>query len=243
MVTPGTVSAWHVAMEGWWLALKAAVNMPRLLISTLVMMVVLGLLYAYARDAGTNVGAAVLAHLLQFFVSPLVYASCAIAAHRFVLLGEVADRYLWELPRQVWRFYAWLVIIQLITLPGEVITLASANRPGAAITFIKSVIGIVQLIITLRTMLLFPAIAVEATHGTASNAWRDSKGHSWFLFRLMLCLMVPLLPVLIGVPFLPTSQPLGFAVIVQVVGTPMIWAAAAAASLAYRAFGRTLVEA
>jgi hypothetical protein len=239
----GSLSAWRVAMDGWRLALTAAARMPRLLVSTLVMTLALALLFAYAHARGTNVGEAVLAYLLQFCISALVCASSAIAVHRFVLLREVADRYIWSLPRQVWRFCTWLVIIQLITLPGEVITLASANHPGTVTTFITSVAGIVELIITLRTMLLFPAIAVEAINNTVGNAWHDSKGHTWFLFRVMLCLIVPLLPLLISVPLLPWSQPWVLVVITQFSITPMIWAGAAAASLAYRAFGFTLAGA
>jgi hypothetical protein len=115
-----------------------------------------------------------------------------IAVHRFIILGEVTHGY-----RLDWRdrryqlFFGWaFVVLVLSQLPDLV-----ANVSGHwMVTLLLVLAGyIAMLVIFIRTMILFPAIAVDAPGATPRHAFADTKGHSWTIFTGFV------------VPFIPTA--------------------------------------
>lgn len=260
MTTPATLSAWRLAMQGWRLALRAAARMPRLLGSSAVTAVVIGLLYARAStlviQQPSDAIDAIFALAAQAVAFAFVWASCAIAVHRFVLLREAVDRFVWQVPSQFPRFYGRVLVLQVLFLPGVMISLVAGGHPSLLGVLAEVILGIASYIVSLRTMLLFPAVAIDAPGITWGNAWRDSKGHGWFLFRLTISLVVPVLPMWIGVIVVAGSL-FGFGALAnplspwgtvqsaigQVITITSIWATAAAASRAYQIWGAALTRA
>ncbi len=53
------------------------------------------------------------------------------------------------------------------------------------------VLAIVVAVISVRCMILFAAIAVDAPGADWRNAIADSKGHSWRIFLVLLCTVAP----------------------------------------------------
>lgn len=258
MPPPVTISAWHVAMDGWRLAIRAARAMPHLALSTLVAAVAVDAMNAglaqFLLHGAPTAAEAIAARLVEIGTWQLIWASCAIAVHRFVLLGEAADRYIWQTPAQFWRFFDRLMVIQLTTQLPTLILASSPGFPGLNMALIY-VFGIVGIVVALRSMLLFPAVAVDAPGIGWRNAWRDTRGQGWRLLRVSLCLAVPILPVYLvafalGImvfglsalvtPLSPGSLGLGFVLQVGIVAS--IGATAAAASRLYQLFGTALIR-
>jgi hypothetical protein len=147
---------------------------------------VLGSLLGFAVDA-----------VRSFCLTPFM-----IAAHRFILRGEVTRRYAPD-PGQpgFMAFFGWLVALSAIgTLAlvlQEVLTAISLS-PFAGL--VVAVIIIIALgLFSVRLSILFPAIAIEARGATAANALADTNGHALRIFLIFLLALLPLTVVAIGV--------------------------------------------
>lgn len=247
-------------MDGWRLANRATRKMPRLAGSTVAAAALVGLLEAYLgqfilKGSFPPSLEMIAARLVQIGVPQLVWASCAIAVHRFVLLGEVADRYIWQTPPQFWRFFDRLMVIQLIMQLPALVLFSSPALAGLNQALLYG-FGVVCIIVLVRSMLLFPAVATDAPGAGWRNAWRDSKGRGWRLFRVAFCLAVPAMLISVGVLVLGVTfsglrvlvmplSPWGLVhtCLAQVITAALICAAAAAASRLYQAFGAALTRA
>jgi hypothetical protein len=177
-------------------------------------------------------------------VQAILLAPLAIAVHRFVILGETANRYPLQ-PRssRYLRFVGFAILVKILwQIPS---TIQGFINPAFSRAFriVAFVLSITVIIIVVRRAILFPAIAVDAPGATWSNAGLDTKGSSWrvvFIFVLT-ALPVSVIGVLLYWPLLaPQEQPDTVSVLLisgigSVVGVAALCAFAAAASHIYRA--------
>ncbi len=242
------------AVTGWRDAFSALGSMPGVAGTAFVLLLVVtaaGLPLTPASDAtelefGAQIVSFALGIAQGFLLTPL-----AIAVHRYVLLGEVSARYSANPsdPRFL-RFFGFTVALQVLTIiPGQIMLLA--GRAGGVAMFIVGLIAFVLLIVTciisVRTVILFPAIAVDAPGAAWGNALRDSKGHSWRILFIMLMTGLPMIVLLVPFYWLllrPEVATFGSrlvgVVIEAALNTVTLAAFAAVASRLYRTFSAQL---
>ncbi len=111
-----------------------------------------------------------------------------------MLLGEVNDSYRLDTqdPRFM-KFFTFLgglaVVLFVPRLVGDLFSSPyGASGFGRLVGLILSVVAAVILV---RNVILFPAVAVDAPGADWRNAMADSKGHSWRIFFILLCVTVP----------------------------------------------------
>ena len=178
-----------------WNAISA---MPALAVAALVITLAISVLeYVLPLRALvlTSLGALItflLSIAQNFLITPVI-----IAVHRFIVLGEVTPGYVLE-PRQrrFQLFFGWLLALTTVASLMRLAVTAFAGLSFGILFAFELVSAIAMTVVTLRLMILFPAIAVDAAGATAANAWADSRGSAW---RIFLISFVTLLPVLVVV--------------------------------------------
>ena len=191
-------SIWTAATHAWADAFHAIARMWRL---ALIACLILGLFQIalweiMARDlldlshssAGAIAAQSVLGVLQAVCMTPF-----AIAVHRFVLLGEVASGYRLNFRDLRFRRFAsnaaqLALLYQAPNLLGTII-LHQAPLLGALLVL---VLRIVVVIISIRVIILFPAVAVDAARPSWQNAVADVRGHSWRVFVTVFVTSLPL---------------------------------------------------
>jgi len=150
---------------GWLFDSKAGFSMPAFLLSTLT------------------------GQAWNFALTPVF-----IAIHRYIILNEVTERYRLDTrePRFI-AFFGWTVIL---TLAGSVPVLL--GRQAGAGTLAGTLVMAVMLfvfVISVRLIILFPAIAVDAPGRQWQNAYADSRGSFWRILGIEIVALLPLLVV------------------------------------------------
>jgi hypothetical protein len=192
--------------------------------------------------------------LVSSIVSSLLLAPLAIVVHRYVLLGELTDRYpLDPFSARYLRFVGFALLLKILwSLPSVTQSYAAGaqDSPGIAalVGLGGTVLFIAIVIVTVRRAILFPAIAIDAPGATWSNARRDTKGISWrvaFIFVLVgapvVILFGPAYYFLMGPEFTRSSQ-LTLSVPQPIFMVPTLCAVVAAASHIYRARADSLAH-
>ena len=148
--------------------------------------------------------------LLYVTVRVIALAPIAVAVHRFILLNE-ARKAPFFINRLTLRFAVWMALFEIAwTLIGQLydvvpsLILAVPKNPDIMLhSFFWWLIGLANLIlmpvIVLRTMLLFPAVAVEEQNGQApfarlKTATSRAKGSFWMT---LIATVLALLPVFV----------------------------------------------
>jgi hypothetical protein len=190
--------------------------------------------------------------LVSSIVSSLLLAPLAIVVHRYVLLDELTNRYpLDPFSARYVRFVGFAIVFKLaLVLPNTLIGLESQLPAAAAFQFATGVASVFLVIVAVRRIILFPAIAIDAPGATWSNARRDTKGTSWRVLFIFVCTALPELIVsaLIGLVVLsPEFQTGGgwhalFFLIGPAIGIPTVCAFAAAASHIFQARADSLTR-
>lgn len=192
-----------------------------------------------SAGTGTEIVSIAIGLVQGFLLTPV-----AIAVHRFVLLGERAGSYLLE-PRnpRFQRFFMFAVLIQLIlSVPSVLMGIATRmSGVGAAVTGLAVfVLFVMAAILSLRTVILFPAVAIDARGAEWGNALRDSKGHSWTLLFIVIAVGIPIvvvyMPVFFWLWWPDGPDGLGTAVLVVLEALETVLATAAYAAVASRLF-------
>ena len=185
-------------------------------------------------------------------VQAVLLSPLAIAVHRFVLLGEEANRYPLE-PKsgRYLRFVGFAILVKILWLiPNTIESLIPARDNNSALAtglkFLAFVLVITVVIVVVRRAILFPAIAIDAPGVTWSKARLDTKGSSW---RVAFVFVLTALPILVingllawlwlsagpGTQAQPSAGSfLFFSVIGAVIAIAALCAFAAAASHIYR---------
>ena len=243
----------ETAWQGWRYAFAAFSRMPLvlgagMLLTLVVTLVTFPLMPVGARESGlteTLIGL-VIGVVQGFLLTPV-----AIATHRFVLLGELAPRYAPD-PKDArfMRFFVFSVVYQLlVVVPATLMQFTDKTSGWLAglLGFAGFVLFIAAMIISLRVLILFPAIAVDARGADWRNALLDSKGHTWRIFFIVLLTALPMLVVAIPLYYTfawPPGPGVAAATVLSVfqavIGVLALAAFAAVASRLFAAFSRRL---
>ncbi|MEW6452317.1 MAG: hypothetical protein AB1490_16785 [Pseudomonadota bacterium] len=175
-------------------------------------------------------GAGISRDLLVFMfglVEAFLLVPVGIAVHRYVLLGERAASYRLDLANARFRrFFLFTVVIEIIFLiPGMTIGLADKfSEPMQLVVVVAGIsLSAYAVVVMLRTLILFPAIAVDAAGAEWSNALRDTQGHAWRMFFMLVVAGVPIIALYVLIVSLwPDDPPMPIAAIVSATDAVMI---------------------
>ena len=132
-----------------------------------------------------------------------------IAVYRLLILGEASTGYDFAIfaPR-FQRLLGWTVVLwALIALPpylaGLITTSDDADATATALDVVVVVatiaIVVVVIVLLVRMVVLFPAIAVDASGASLRNALADTKGRTWLILKSFLIALLPVLACLAAV--------------------------------------------
>jgi hypothetical protein len=168
-----------------YLAVRA---MPRLTTVVVVLLIVQAILELAASafiPEQSLLGGGLVTIVYYLLITPFL-----IALHRFIILGEATDQYRlnWR-DRQFQLFFGWAFVFLVLSQIPDLV----ANLSGHWVMTLLLVLAsyIVVFVIFVRSMILFPAIAVDAPGATLHHAFADSKGHGWMIF---IGFVVPFVP-------------------------------------------------
>jgi len=247
------------AVAAWADAFRVIAAMPLVAGIAFVIMILLSLVTIWiAPDPMTLVTSHWLPvfTLISSIVRGLLLAPLAIVVHRYVLLGELAHRYPLEpFNARYVRFAGFAVLVNILwSMPSvfESYMLDMQQSPGtvAVLGLVNSAFFVAVMIIVVRRVILFPAVAVDAPGATWSNARHDTKGSSWRVAFILFFVAVPaliaagllLLYYVLLRPGLTAESQLVFLVLRSLFAVPTLCAFAAAASHIFRARADTLAQ-
>ncbi len=185
--------------RAWRSAGSALVRMPlAFLVTAAALVAVNAVLPALGSGAAVQAGQqpgptvqGAAALLLGAVLQSLLLAPLAIAVHRFVLLGERAKLLPLTPLGRVLRFTGWLAALDLaVGVPG---LLALSPQPGIKLVF--SSLQIAACVVTVRSALVFPGIAVQPNGQSTELGWRET---SWQFWRVATILVITALPAIMA---------------------------------------------
>jgi hypothetical protein len=240
---PSRPSIIRWAVTAWRDAFAAAQQMPVVLGVAMMAVLTVNVLSIpiIPRNVGATTGLGV--EIFSFvvgLVQGFLLTPAAIAVHRFVLFGEREASYRLEPGNPRFRrFFFFTVALRIfIVIPSAVVGLMSINRGSWVFGVVSAVVGVFAVIMMLRTLILFPAIAADAPGADLSNAWRDSKGHSWRILFIVIAVAIPMMAVTMFYSLLWPGGPSrgGTAVVVVLDSVEAVIGTAVYAALASRLF-------
>ena len=238
-----SITGW--AVTAWRDAFAAAYQMPVVLGVTMLAVLALHALSIpiIPRKIGEPWGLGV--EVFSFatgLAQGFLLTPAAIAVHRFVLFGEREASYRLEPANPRFRkFFFFTVVLQIfIAIPSALMAAMPIASGSLVPTVMSTVLALFVMIVMLRTLILFPAIAADAPGAELSNAARDSKGHSWRILFIVIAVAIPMIVVYLPLFYWlwwPTGPSLGgTAVLVVVEAVETVIATAAYAAVASRLF-------
>ena len=125
-----------------------------------------------------------------------------LAIHRFVILGETAPRYKFEISSERFQLYCgWLVVIivlfnipsvlEALTTPRGVIYYVGAPLGFAEPSIMVKLTSLVRFPIIECLLVLFPALAIDAPGAAWQNAIRDTCQRIGFALFLVVLSLAP----------------------------------------------------
>jgi hypothetical protein len=258
MAIDGKLAIFGTAIAAWRDAFKAIGAMPGMAGIAFVILLAISLgsflIFPNPFDLVGN-PLLPLVGILSSIISSIFLAPLAIAVHRYVLLGEVTNGYRLEpsSPRYQ-RFVGFAILVNLLwSVPTTMQGLLPDSKAEPLISGVGGLIALVLfiaiIIMLVRRAILFPAIAVDAPGAGWRNAGQDTKGHSWRVAFIYLCVALPSLLLIIPIYYLyMTSGAQGmtgrivYSVVTSIIQVPTLCAFAAAASHIYRAYANNLAR-
>lgn len=141
-----------------------------------------------------------LASVLETAVQYFCLTPVMIAIHRFIIRGDVTRSYVVN-PAELdfLLFFAWTmaisVLYSLVFAVNEALMVyvnAAGQTPFAAlIPFVIMLIAVTW--VSMRLIVLFPAIAVGASGAMAANAFTDTQGYDLRLLAIFLLAFIPMI--------------------------------------------------
>lgn len=148
-------------------------------------------------DPGTAT-AALLGEFILSIGQAFLLTPFLIAVHRFVILGETGRYTLAPGEHRFQLFFLWSIALSLLAWAPPFLLWAFTGVSIAGGLFLM-LAGfayiVVATIISLRLIILFPAIAVDAPGATWRNAMADTKGSAWRILFIGLIAALPLVGV------------------------------------------------
>ena len=200
------------ALTAWRDAFAAIQQMPVVLAVAFVAELALNFLAFpfFQREFGdpTSFGTAILI-LIGRLANGLLLTPAALAVHRFILLGERAATYRLELSSPRFRrFFLFAAVIEIVIYgPGVLASLvldlsATSDWILLASFFGELALLLAGLVFVVRSLLLFPAIDVDAPGADWSSALHDTRGHFWRTLLIVAVAGIPLWPVYVLLVYL-----------------------------------------
>jgi hypothetical protein len=233
----GDISVIDTAMQAWRNALAARERMPNLFWMALGAMIGLGIVGALIGSFLPLIATILVSLAQAAAVTPL-----AIAVHRYVLLGEANDAYLFN-PSDP-RFQKFFLFAVAFEVLGALPRIIAYPLPGFLSGIVALVLSIAAAVISVRCAILFPAVALDSPGADWRNAMADAKGHSWRIFFTLFCTALPgvIVGAVLGAVFGWSSflTIVFMAVIAPTIALALVAAEAAAASSLYAAYANQL---
>jgi hypothetical protein len=179
-------------------------KMRPLVVSAMAASATVGTVFAFLKiDLGISPESAfpqgALIEALKILLQSAIATPLAVATHRLILKGEIISGTIRLRAPYYWAFFVWLCCLGFVPLLLKDI-FWPANR---ALILIPALVGI---IVGLYSVLLFPAIAIEAPSAgwldRLNTSWKQMRGHVWLFIRAVLLAFIPLfvsLLLLVGV--------------------------------------------
>jgi hypothetical protein len=234
------VSIIDTAIQSWRDAASAREKMPNLFWIAIGILIALGILNQLIGGYLLIVGGIVFSIAQALALTPL-----AIAVHRFILLGEARDSYDFAPgdPR-FQKFFVFTIALEILTALPSIVALPLAFIAPFLYGLVALVLAILAAIVAVRNVMLFPSIAVDSAGADWRNAMADSKGHSWRIFFVLLCTVLPAVvieAILVALfAWVGVLHLIVFALIIPAITVFVIAAAAAAASRLFSAYANQL---
>jgi hypothetical protein len=233
------ISIVDTAMQAWRDILSAREKMPNLFWIAIGVLIGLGILHALIGGYFLLIVGVIFSLAQALALTPL-----AIAVHRFVLLGEARDAYDFNPsdPR-FQKFFMLTVALEILGAIPSIVAIVFAIVSGVLASLVGLVLAIGTTIVAVRLVMLFPSIAVDSPGADWRNALADAKGHSWRIFLVLLCTVLPAVVVevvLVAVLGAIGLQAVAMALIVPLVTVFVVAAVAAAASRLFAAYANQL---
>ena len=120
-----------------------------------------------------------------------VTAPYLIAVHRFILLGKVTTRYDLELgdPR-LQRFFGWTIVFALLSAAPAML-FGILPLPGFMQGLLALGLAIAAVSVTVRLIVVLPAVAVDSDRVTWEKAMADTAGYAGRIFLVCLAASLP----------------------------------------------------
>lgn len=189
------VKAWRDAFDAFW-QMPTALGMASLAMLALQFLSVPFLPSNLAKSSGISVKVTLEVFMIA---SVFVLTPAAIAVHRFVLLGERAASYrLDPVNPRFRRFFFFVVAFQLVVDVPSLMTLGLISQAQDPSWYVQaSVLGLWVLIfaglfLMLRSLVLFPAIALDAPGMGWREAFRATRGHNWRILVIAVATGIPI---------------------------------------------------
>jgi hypothetical protein len=152
-----------------------------------------------------------------FLITPYL-----IAVHRLIILGELTTNYQLTPGEPRFRhFFGWSFIILALTfVVPSLLLLALQASLLSSFQLIVGVVSVGVVVVPLRAIILFPAVAVDAPGASWSRAMADTRGYTWRIYFIVVLATFPLVFVsdIVGILLrnLATGGPSGVPLTVQV---------------------------
>jgi hypothetical protein len=187
----GSVLADKAIASAW----EVWARMRPLVVSAMIASAVVGAAFAYFKTSlvlssnnafprGTLLG------LIHILLQSAIAAPLAVATHPLILKGEPTPGIIAMRKPYHWIFFAWLCGLGIAPFLLMGLSLSTGSR---ALALVPAVAG---LIVGINSVLLFPAIAIEAPSTSwldrFKTSWKQMRGHFWLFLRAILLALIPL---------------------------------------------------
>ncbi len=196
----GRPLVWQSTVQAWRDAVEVLRALPGLMLTVLAISIGISLLsiLLIPFEPGTRplLVSFVISGIQNFLVTPYL-----IAVHRFIILGERTARY--DLAPGTHRFQLFFLWSMTLSISYWMPSFAvSGGRVEAILLSLMwlmlwLIVMVVMSIVSLRLIILFPAIAVDAPGATWRNAMADTKGNFWRIFFICLVALLPIVVMLV----------------------------------------------
>lgn len=163
-------------------------------------------------DPSTVATATLLGEFILSIVQAFLLTPFLIAVHRFVILGKTGRYTLAPGEHRFQLFFLWSIALSLLAWapPFLLWAVKGISISGALSLMLVGFVYITAaIIISLRLIILFPAIAVDAPGATWRNAMADTKGSAWRILFIGFVTALPLIgaALLLGLIALSLGMP------------------------------------
>jgi hypothetical protein len=158
-----------------------------------LILLALGIVRARTVPSTGPTGPELLEDLVYEAVKAFLMTPYAIAVYRFIILGEKTMSYrIAPAEPRFRRFFGWSLVLSVLAyVPGAIFVML----PGPTIlrVILGVVLGIAVVVVGIRAIVLFPAVAVDAPSANWRQAMADTDGYAWKIIFIIVMAALPFL--------------------------------------------------